>query len=210
MKIQFSQFSKMLLAFPFLLGACSEPAEEAGIEDLLCETELSALDIGEDYFEIRKNPLVMAGALVHANRFEAGSDLDYGEGCLLAQVDFEDGDRLYIYDFKMAEGEFSSRYQFIMESHLESENFIALNSFNDIDAIAHELDYAPEELRVYHLDEFADGEIRIYNFFAGEPSVNELMAAVSTILSRTTVPLVTVVLGEQFEIILSEEFFDEE
>ncbi len=210
MKFQFSQFSKILLAFPFLLGACSEPAGEVGIEDLLCEAELSALDVGEDYFEIRENPLVMAGALVHANRFEAGSELDLGEGCILAQVDFEDGDKLYIYDFKLGEGAFSSRYQFILESQLGGSEFIALNSFDDIDAIAHELDYAPEELRVYHLEEFVDDEIRIYNFFAGEPSVSELMEAVSTILSRTTDPMVTVVLGEEFQIILSEEFFEEE
>lgn len=210
MKISFLNSAKTLAICAFLLSACSEPAEEAGIEDLLCGEELSTLDVGEDYFEIRENPLVMAGALVHATRFEAGTELDLGQGCFLAQVDFEDGDKLYIYNFKLGEGAFSTRYQFILDNQVGGNNFIALNSFNDIDSIAHELDYAPAELRVYHLEEFADGEIRIYNFFAGEPSVNELMEAVSLILSRSTDPMVTVVLGEEFQIILSEEFFEEE
>lgn len=204
----------ILSALVLLLGACSEPAEEANengeFDDLFCDQDLASLDIGEDYYEIIENPLIMAGALVHANRFEAGSELDLGEGCVLAQADFEDGDRLYVNDFTYSGGPFSSRYHFILDSEMLTNNFIALNSFDDIDAIAHELGYVPEGVRVFHLEQFYDDEIRIYKFFAGEPSVNELLKAVSDILSLSIDPLAIVVLGEEFEIILSEEFFNEE
>ncbi|MCH8082501.1 MAG: hypothetical protein IID52_08990 [Proteobacteria bacterium] len=181
------------------------------IGDFICDEAQEGLDVGEEYTTLLETPLAlaMATAIVHINRIEAGADLDRGDGCALAVVGLEDGDEIIIYKFRDISGEFASRYHFIIERELEADRTIALNTFADLDAIAHELGYIPEGVRLYNLEAISPETIATHYFFAGEPSVNQLIDYVLVILNDREAPPVQLDLtGEEPTIIFREDLLE--
>ena len=179
------------------------------IGDFICNESDESLDVGEEYTTLLETPLALATAIVHINRIEAGADLDRGDGCALAVVGLEDGDEIIIYKFRDISGEFASRYHFIIERELEADRTIALNTFADLDAIAHELGYIPEGVRLYNLEAISPETIATHYFFAGEPSVNQLIDYVLVILNDREAPPVQLDLtGEEPTIIFREDLLE--
>ncbi len=181
------------------------------IGDYVCDASQESLDFGEEYTTLLESPLALATALVHINRIRAGADLDRDDDCVLALVELEDGDTIVIYKFLDISGEFASRYNFILMSEVDQDRLIALNTFRDVDAIAHELGYIAEGVRLYHLEAISPEEIASHYFFAGEPSVNELVDYVLVILNGDFVPPVRVELdGEEPTIVFREDLLEDE
>lgn len=185
--------------------------EDFFIGDFVCDEAQRDLGAGDEFTTTLELPLVMITAFVHINRTNAGTDLDENDGCALASIVLDNGDEIVILKFLDISGEFASRYQFILMSELESGNMVALNTFSDIDAVAHELELIPAEARLYHLDEFSPDTVATHYLFVGAPSVNQLVGYVIDILNGVSAPMVTVDMsGEETSIIIREDLLEEE
>jgi len=198
----------------FLIMGLSTPLsaqeDDFDLGDFLCPETERDLDAGDEFTLNEDLSLVMMAAFIHINRSNAGEEVDADDGCVLATVELE-GDELVIFKFLDISGEFASRYQFVLMSEAESDTMIALNTFSDLDAVAHELELIPPEARLYHLDKFAPDYIATHALFVGEPSVNSLINSVMKILYDESTPMITVDLsGEEAAIIIREDLMEEE
>lgn len=207
---------KHALILTFLLFIFSGPnasgqaqEDDFFIGDFICDEPQEALNTGDDFTTILELPLAMITAFVHINRTDAGAGLDEGDGCALALVGLEDGDEIIIYKFRDISGEFASRYHFILRSEVDSDRLIALNTFSDVDSVAHELGYIEEDVRLYVLEQITPEEIASFYFFAGEPSANQMIDYVLAILNDRVVPQVRVDLsGEESTIVFREDLLE--
>lgn len=200
-------FLLFIFSGPYASGQAQE--DDYFIGDFICDESQEALNAGDDFTAIQELPLAMIAAFVHINRTDAGAGLDEGDGCVLASVGLEDGDEIIIYKFRDISGEFASRYHFILRSQVESGRLIALNTFSDVDSVAHELSYLEEGVRLYTLELITPEEFSGFYFFAGEPSVNQLIEYVLLILNDQVVPQVRVDLsGEETTIVFREDLLE--
>jgi len=205
--------SRTLLIFLFFTYIPPLSAQDNGFDigEMLCPEDQLDLDAGDDYSLKEELPLVMMAAFVHINRSNAGEGINADQGCVLGTVELEGEDEIIIFKYLDISGKFASRYQFVLLSEIETDNIITLNTFSDVDAVAHELELIPTEVRLYHLDAFSPNVVATHALFAGEPSVNELMRYIMSILNGESTPAVTVDMsGEETSIAIREDLLEDE